>query len=159
MNSPDRHRLRGFKIALYASVAAAVALQLWTGSHNPAFIIVPIGLVFAAYIIPITVRARRERRARGLPRLRVTYPLTFKVAGVAVLLGLVVLYVLFFTQKGQAFGGEHTSLKNAIEGAVGVGILAVSQWQRSIIRRQLGSDWSRQGDLSSSSADGGRRWS
>ena len=27
MNSPDRHRLRGFKIALYASVAAAMALQ------------------------------------------------------------------------------------------------------------------------------------
>jgi protein-S-isoprenylcysteine O-methyltransferase Ste14 len=108
---------------------------------------------------PAIVRARRDRRANGAPRPRVIYPLTFKVAGVAVLLGLAVMFVLFFTEKGQAFRGEHSSLKNAIEGATVLALIAVSQWQRSIIHGQLGANWSEPADLPSSNANGGRRQS
>lgn len=137
----DRRRFRGFKVWLILSAVASVALQMWTGSNNPALILVPIGIVFAAYLIPAIVRARRERRASGSPRPRVIYPVAFKIAGVAFLLGAVLMYVLFFTQTGEAFAAKHKGLENALEGAIALAALAVAQWQRSIIRRQLGSNW------------------
>lgn len=137
----DRRRFRGFKVWLILSVVVGVALQMRTGSNNPALLVVPIGIVFAAYVIPVIVRARRERRASGAPRPRVIYPLAFKIAGVASLLAAVLLFVLFFTQMGVAFAAEHRGLENALEGAMLLAVLAVAQWQRSIIRRQLGSDW------------------
>lgn len=156
MNEPDRLRPRGFKVALYLSVAVSVVLQLRTG-YNPAFFVaIPAG-VFLAYLIPAIVRARRQRRASGAPRPRVIYPLSFKIAGVAVLIGFGVMYVLWFTQKGQAWGQEHTSLKNAIEGISILALIAVAQWQRSIIHGQLGADWIGQSGLASSDADSGRR--
>jgi hypothetical protein len=159
MNTPGRPRLRGFKAALYLSIAVSVVLQLWTGSKNPAFVLILPAIVFLAYMVPAIMRARRERRASGAPRTRVIYPLAFKLAAVGVLLGGAVAFVLLFTQKGQAVVGEHAGLRNAVEGAMALSALALAQWQRSIIRGQLGSDWSGQSGLTSSNATRGRRWS
>ena len=139
-----RPRRRGFKLWLMLSVVVGVALQIWTGSHNPALLVVPIGTVFAAYLIPVIVRARRERRASGAPRPRVIYPLAFRIAGIAFLLWSVLMYVLFFSKTGGAIAAKHRGLENALEGAIALAALAVAQWQRSIVRRQLGSDWNGQ---------------
>lgn len=160
MNTPDqqqRTRLRGFKVLLFLSIIVGVMLQMWTGSKNQALFLAPVGIVFLAYMIPAIIRARRQRRASGA-RPRVVYPLAFKVVGGAVFLAAVAMAVLFFTHEDRALAGQHASILNTVETAMVVLVLMVAQWQRSIIRRQLGSDWSEQKGLASSGDDRRSRW-
>lgn len=163
MNTPDqqqRTRLRGFKVWLFLSIVVGVTLQMWTGSKNEALFLVPVGIVFLAYMVPAIVRARRQRRASSGAAPRVIYPLAFKVLGGAVFLAAVAMAVLFFTHEDRALAGKHASILSAAETVMVILVLMVAQWQRSIVRRQLGSDWSGQQKkgVTSSGHDRVSRW-
>jgi TRAP-type mannitol/chloroaromatic compound transport system permease small subunit len=145
VNTPERTRRRRFKVLFVLSLVVSVMLQLWTGSGNTALFFVLPGVVFAVYMVFEIVRARRARRETGARRRpRVIYPLAFKVVGIPVFLAAVVMSVLVLTHKYQALTGKHPGLENTIEVAVIVAVLSVAQWQRTIIRDQLGTEWNRQ---------------